>query len=78
MIIGTGGAAKAVSVYMAKSVGESGKLIFFGRNKYKIESLSKKCSTFCSVEIVNQEQIKYNLDKIDFLINVQLNQVVSN
>jgi len=69
ILIGTGGAAKAVAVYMAKSLGKKGEIFIVGRDVEKITSLVKKCSNFTSAKGGSLDEVDSVLPLTDFLIN---------
>ena len=69
IIIGTGGAAKAVAVYMSKAVGEKGNVFIVGNSDEKINLLVQKCKNFSNVEGGYLNHMPSLLHTTNFLIN---------
>lgn len=83
LILGIGGAGRAVAVYMAEAIGKAGKLILANRTSGVCEELAGRLSKLCSVEVVgfpvshqilqnstivvNCTTIGYAIPRIDFL-----------
>ena len=69
IVFGTGGAAKAVAVYMAKALGKEGKIFIVGRNDEKISGLVDKCATFTTADGGHLNNILSILPSADYFIN---------
>ena len=69
IIFGTGGAAKACTVYLSKSLGENGEIFIVGRAEDKVNNLVDKCSNYTNAAALNLNDITKILPTIEILVN---------
>lgn len=69
LIIGAGGAALAVTAYLSKSIGKSGKLYISNRSKKKSNKLIERISNKCDIIQCDWPVTKLKYLDIDILIN---------
>ena len=69
VIFGTGGAAKACAVYLAKCLGQDGELFIVGRSENKVNDLVKKCSDYTHCLSIDLKNIGDIISSVHFLVN---------
>ncbi len=69
VVIGLGGAGRAVATYLAGEIGNNGKLILANRTPDKCKDIADKLENLCNVEIIGQNQLKSLSDEVAVLVN---------
>ena len=69
IVLGTGGTAKACSVYLAKSIGKNGNLIIIGRDIKSAEALAKKCKSYCNSSALTFNKLTKVIKEVSFVVN---------
>ena len=69
LIIGTGGAAKACAIYLAKALGHEGNMYISARSLEKAQSLASACSVFTKAQSLSLNELETIISEIDLLVN---------
>ena len=69
IILGSGGVAKSVSIYLAKKIGKKNKIFFFGRNRSEIKKIIDLCNNFTNCYSLTPNNLSNKLKNTKLIIN---------